>query len=62
MIEKLPGIPKINKLHIIQFIKAELNAYLNITIGKHLMQIGEENNIFGEQMHGGRSGKQQLTQ
>ena len=53
MIEKLPGIPQINKLRIIQLIEADLNAYLKVKIGKHLMKIGENNNTLGDQMHGG---------
>ena len=52
MIEKLPGIPRINKLCIIHLIEAALNAYLKVKIGKHLMNIGENNNTLGDQMHG----------
>ena len=55
MIEKLPGIPRINKLRIIQLIEADLNAYLKVKIGKHLMNIGEDNNTLGDQMHRGRA-------
>ena len=57
MIEKLPGIPKINKLRIIQLIEADLNAYLKIKIGKQLMTIGENNYTLGDQMHGGRANR-----
>jgi hypothetical protein len=32
MIEKLPGIPRINKLRIIQLIEEDLNAYLKVKL------------------------------
>ena len=57
MIEKLPGIPRINKLRIIQLIEAYLNAYLKVKIGKHMMQLGEENNTLGNHMHKGRANR-----
>ena len=55
MLEKLPGIPKLNKLRIIQLLEADFNAILKVKIGRQLMTIAENNHLLGEQMHGGRS-------
>ena len=56
MIKKITGQPRLEKLRIIQLLEADFNAALKIKIGRQLMRKLGTNNMFGDDMHGGRPG------
>jgi len=55
MLEKIPNLPRIDKLRIIHLFEADLNLLLGIIWGRRLMRHGEH--ILGEEQWGGRAGR-----
>jgi hypothetical protein len=52
MIEKDPGNPGIERLHVIHLFEAHYNLSLKLLWGKQMVYHGEDNNCFGKQQHG----------
>jgi hypothetical protein len=41
-LEKIPGVPRINKLRIIQLLQADLNQVLHSAFTRHISKIAQE--------------------
>ena len=57
MIEKLPGIFKIDKLRALHIFESDVNAIFGILWGKHLMEHSEKNHQISAAQHGSRKGR-----
>jgi hypothetical protein len=57
LIEKIPGMPMINKLRVIHLIESDFNLLIGILFGRRMMQAGEELNAFGDDQDGCRAGR-----
>jgi hypothetical protein len=42
MLEKIPGVPRINKLRIIQLLEADLNQVLRSAFARHVSKLAQE--------------------
>jgi hypothetical protein len=61
MLEKIPGVPRSNKLRIIQLREADLNQVLRITFARNISRLAKEHfGIISEHQHG-RANKTCLT-
>jgi hypothetical protein len=53
MLEKIPGIPRSNKLRIIQLLEADLNQVLRVTFSRNISRLAKEHSsIISEHPHG----------
>jgi hypothetical protein len=53
MLEKIPGVPRINKLRIIQLLKADLNQFLRSEFARNISKLAQETpGIIGEHQYG----------
>jgi hypothetical protein len=53
MLEKIPGVPRINKLRIIQLLKADLNQVLRSAFARNNSKLAQETpGIISEQQYG----------
>jgi hypothetical protein len=53
MLEKIPGVPRINKLRIIQLLKADLNQVLRSTFDRNISKLAQETpGIISEHQYG----------
>jgi hypothetical protein len=49
MLEKIPGLPRINKLRIIQLLKADMNQVLRSAFARNISKFAQETpGIIGE--------------
>jgi hypothetical protein len=55
LIEKIPGMPMINKLRVIHLIESDFNLLIGILFGRRMMQAGEELGAFGHDQDGCRA-------
>jgi hypothetical protein len=60
MLEKIPGLPRLDKIRVIQIFEADLNLTLGILWGRKMIQNGEKYKKFGNEQWGSRPGKQAL--
>lgn len=52
MLKKIPSIPHVDKMRIIQLIEADLNGYLKVVIGRNLMMKAENENQLDKEVYG----------
>jgi hypothetical protein len=55
LIEKIPGMPMINKLRVIHLIESDFNLLIGILFGRRMMHAGEELDAFGHDQDGCRA-------
>jgi hypothetical protein len=54
MLEKIPGVPRINKLRIIQLLEADLNQVLRSAFARNISKLAQETlGIISEHQYGG---------
>jgi hypothetical protein len=61
MIEKDPGSPRIEQLHIIHLFEADYNFSLKLLWGQQMVHWGEDAEVLGNQQDGSRPGQQALN-
>lgn len=57
MIEKIPGVPRLDKLRVIHIIESDVNLWMGIVWGRRLLHNAEAYNLLGDEQSGSRSGK-----
>jgi hypothetical protein len=61
MLEKIPGVPRSNKLRIIQLLEADLNQVLRITFARKISRLAKEHSVIISEHQYGRANKTCLT-
>jgi hypothetical protein len=61
MLEKIPGVPRINKLRIIQLLEAYLNKFLRSAFARYISKLAQETPGIISEHHYGRSHQTCLT-
>jgi hypothetical protein len=61
MLEKIPGVPRINKLRIIQLLEADLNQVLRSAFAQNVSKLSQETPGFISEHEYGRSHQTCLT-
>jgi len=57
MIEKIPGVYRIDKLRALHIFESDLNGILGILWGRRLMDQAERNRVLSDAQHGSRKGR-----
>jgi hypothetical protein len=57
MIEKIPGVPRLDKLRVIHIIESDFNLWMGIVCGQQMIFQAESMNLLGEEQSGSRPGK-----
>jgi hypothetical protein len=61
MLEKIPGVPRSNKLRIIQLLEADLNQVLRITFARNISRLAKEHSGIISRHQYGRANKTCIT-
>jgi Reverse transcriptase (RNA-dependent DNA polymerase) len=57
MIEKIPGVPCLDKLRVIHIIESDFNLWMGIVCGQQMIFQEESVNLLGDEQSGSRPGK-----
>jgi hypothetical protein len=61
MLEKIPGVPRSNKLRIIQLLEADLNQVLRIAFARNISRLAKEHSVIISEHQYGRDNNTCLT-
>jgi hypothetical protein len=57
MIEKIPGVPRLDKLRVIHIIESDFNLWMGIVCGQQMIFQAESMNLLGDEQSGSRPEK-----
>jgi hypothetical protein len=57
MIEKVPGVPRLDKLRVIHIIESDFNLWMGIVCGRKMIAHAESMDLLGDEQSGSRPGK-----